>query len=441
MGWVVILKVMKKIMLFIFCLSLNIGFSQKNKSKNLGKTIAIVGGIAHVGNGEIIENSVILIKNDKINLVANMATVRIDMRHMQVIDANEKHVYPGFIIPNCTIGSEEFNDVKLDDDELEIEPPTSNIISIENFDDNFEIFESMKSNGILIGQITKQWGGIIGISSIIQFDALNWQNALVKENDGIHIYWPDKFMRGRWWLGDSDNVKRNKRYNKQVDSLNQHIINGIDFIKNPKSSNLLHEVMNPLFDKSINLFFHVNDKKGIKDVIRFSNKHDLGSITIVGGAESHLVKEVLKKNNISVLLRIVHSLPVNEDYAIDLPFVIAKILDDAGILVGLETSGDMERMNSRNLPFYAGTVAAHGVEKENALSMITLNTAKILGIDKTYGSIEIGKQATLFISDGDALDMRTNKVSHAFIDGREISLETHQTQLWKKYSNKFKAEK
>ena len=154
-----------------------------------------------------------------------------------------------------------------------------------------------------------------------------------------------------------------------------------------------------------------------------------------------MVKEVLKKNNISVLLRRVHSLPVNEDDAVDLPFVTAKILDDAGVLVGLETSGDMERMNSRNLPFYAGTVAAHGVEKENALSMITLNTAKILGIDKTYGSIETGKQATLFISDGDALDMRSNKVSHAFIDGREISLETHQTQLWKKYSNKFKAEK
>ena len=75
-----------------------------------------------------------------------------------------------------------------------------------------------------------------------------------------------------------------------------------------------------------------------------------GQLPLLVEQNHTLVKKVLKKNNISVLLRRVHSLPVNEDDAIDLPFVTAKILDDAGILVGLETSGDMERMNSRNLP-------------------------------------------------------------------------------------------
>ncbi|MDX1471359.1 MAG: amidohydrolase family protein, partial [Flavobacteriaceae bacterium] len=97
----------------------------------------------------------------------------------------------------------------------------------------------------------------------------------------------------------------------------------------------------------------------------------------------------------------------------------------------------MERMNSRNLPFYAGTTVAHGLTKEQALQLITLNAAKILGIDQNYGSLENGKSATLFISEGDALDMRTNLLSHAFIDGREVSLETHQTELWKRYSGKL----
>ena len=98
----------------------------------------------------------------------------------------------------------------------------------------------------------------------------------------------------------------------------------------------------------------------------------------------------------------------------------------------------MERMNTRNLPFYAGTTAAHGLDKEVALQLITGNTAKILGIDANYGTLEVGKSATLFISKGDALDMRTNIISDAFIDGRKISLETHQTKLWKRYSNKYK---
>ena len=102
--------------------------------------------------------------------------------------------------------------------------------------------------------------------------------------------------------------------------------------------------------------------------------------------------------------------------------------------------GQMDRMNTRNLPFYAGTFAAFGVEKEKAVQMITGDAAKILGIDAFAGTLEVGKDATLFISDEDALDMRTNQISDAYIQGRKISLETHQTKLWKRYSNKFKAE-
>ncbi len=106
-------------------------------------------------------------------------------------------------------------------------------------------------------------------------------------------------------------------------------------------------------------------------------------------------------------------------------------------MVGLENSGDHERMNTRNLPFLAGTCAAYGLDKEQALQLITFNTAKILGIDKQCGTLEEGKDATLFISDGDALDMRTNKLTKAFIQGRMISLETHQSKLYNRYKEKY----
>ena len=97
----------------------------------------------------------------------------------------------------------------------------------------------------------------------------------------------------------------------------------------------------------------------------------------------------------------------------------------------------MERMNTRNLPFYAGTYAAFGLDKEMAVQLITGNAAKILGVDGFTGTLEIGKDATLFISEGDALDMRTNNISDAFIQGRKISLESHQTTLWKRYHKKI----
>ena len=78
--------------------------------------------------------------------------------------------------------------------------------------------------------------------------------------------------------------------------------------------------------------------------------------------------------------------------------------------------------------------------REDAVKLITNNAAKILGIDNTVGTLEVGKDATLFISEGDALDMRGNILTEAFIQGRNISLKSHQTKLWKRYSNKYKSE-
>jgi imidazolonepropionase-like amidohydrolase len=195
--------------------------------------------------------------------------------------------------------------------------------------------------------------------------------------------------------------------------------------------------MRGLFDQSKTLYIHVNDEKGIVDAVEFSKSQGLSKSVIVGGYEAYKLADYLKENKIPVLLRRVHSRPDNDDHDYDLPYKMAYLLVEAGVTVGLETSGDMERMNSRNLPFYAGTTVAHGLSKEQALQLITLNTAKILGIDSHYGSLEVGKSATLFISSGDALDMRTNNLTNAFIDGRNISLESHQTELWKRYSKKY----
>ena len=96
----------------------------------------------------------------------------------------------------------------------------------------------------------------------------------------------------------------------------------------------------------------------------------------------------------------------------------------------------MERMNTRNLPFYAGSFAAYGVPYEKAVALLTSNPAKILGLENEIGTLEAGKRATFFLSKGDALDMRTNILSHAYIDGRAISLESHQTELYQRYSEK-----
>ena len=162
---------------------------------------------------------------------------------------------------------------------------------------------------------------------------------------------------------------------------------------------------------------------------------------MVGGTNSLEAADFMSKNNIKIALEQPHNLPSMEDEDVKSRFRLASQLINKGVTVAVDPTGAMTRMNTRNLPFFAGSFSAYGVEKEKAVETITLNAAKVLGIEHNYGSIEVGKSATLFISHGDALDMRTNNLSHAYIDGREVSLETNQTKLWQRYKKKVEEEK
>ena len=130
----------------------------------------------------------------------------------------------------------------------------------------------------------------------------------------------------------------------------------------------------------------------------------------------------------------VHALPCAPEEDVDQRYKLPYLLQKEGILIGLTIWGSWEQ---RNLPFNAGTAATYGLTKEQALSAITLNTAKILGIDKQTGSLEPGKDANLFISLGDALDMRTNQLEIAYIQGREVDLSDHQQELYDKFKTKY----
>ena len=164
-------------------------------------------------------------------------------------------------------------------------------------------------------------------------------------------------------------------------------------------------------------------------------------MTIIGGYDAPWVAPLLKEENVAVMIPRVHSLPRFSGDEIDAPFSLAKQLHDAGILFCFQNTGDMEAMNARNLPFQAGTAVAFGLPYEKAVQALTLDAAKILGIDQKYGSIEIGKSATFFLSQGDALDMRTNQVLRAFIDGRDITIRNKQEDLYEKYQKKYNAKK
>ena len=433
------IKMSKKIYILLLVLSISIATkAQLTPALKQSKSVLILNATAHLGNGTIIENSAIGFVDGKINLVADARVIRLASGAYDItIEASGKHVYPGFIAPNSTLGLVEIDAIKSSDDEDEIGTMNPNVRSIIAYTADSKVIETVRPNGILMAQITPRGGIISGSSSIVQLDAWNWKDATIKENDGMHMNFPATFRRSGSWF-EPGSIEPNKDYAKQILELSTFLSNAKAYLgDSSKERNLVLEATKGLFDGSQTLFINANEEKQIIDAVQFAKENGIKKMVIVGGYEAYKTAELLQKNNIGVLLKRVHDMPENEDDDVDLPFKSAKLLTDKGVLVGLENSGAMERMNTRNLPFLAGTCAAYGLDKEQALQLITSNTAKILGIDAQCGTLEQGKDATLFISEGDALDMRTNKLTNAFIQGRMISLETHQTRMNEKYKTKY----
>ncbi len=402
------------------------------------KSVLLLNGYAHLGNGKVIENSAIGFKNGKITLVADARTIKINPQDYDtIIHIEGKHVYPGLIAPNSTLGLVEIEAVRATRDFSEVGEFKPNVRAVVAYNTDSRITPTVRSNGVLMAQITPRYGFISGTSSIVQLDAWNWEDAALKIDDGIHLNWANMYRSSGWWA-EKGGISKNKKYQEQYNKVYRYFQEAKAYAaeSNYVEKNLEFEAMRGIFTGKKTLFIHADFSKEIEEAIAFKKHFDIPKVVLVGGYESYLLTDQLKENNIPIMLRRIHSLPEYDDDAVDLPFTLPKKLWDAGVLFCLENSGDMEAMQTRNLPFYAGTAAAYGLGKEQALQLITLNAAKILGIDAFCGSIEPGKDATLFVSEGDALDMQTNNVILAYIQGRKVNLDNPQKYLYRKFKAK-----
>ena len=439
---------MKKIIL-LNILFLNLIYSQQTPAPTQDKSVLIYGSTAHIGNGEAIKNSVIGFTDGVIDLVAStdgiwsneilmMFSDSNSKKYDTIIDASNSHIYPGIIALNTNLGLVEVDAVRasVDDDETGTYLPE--IRSIIAYNAESKAVESMRPNGVLLAQIAPNGGIISGKSSVVQFDAWNWEDAVIKYDQGIHLNWPSPYTFGRWWLGEDRGLKANNNYSKQIKDLKDFFEKSKANMNIEKSMNLKSNAMKTVLDGETTVYLHADDEKEIVDGVTFLKSFGIDKIVIVGATESKNQLNFIKVNNIPVIVKQPYRFPQSVDSDPMETFAIAKKMLDAGILVSIDPTGTASaRVSIRNLPFYAGSFSSFGIDKEVALSMITHNPAKILGIDKDFGTLEVGKSATLFISKGDALDIISNNVTHAFISGRNLSLETHQTRLWRRYSNKY----
>jgi imidazolonepropionase-like amidohydrolase len=433
---------MKKIFIFLIILSLGARAQETvYPAAKQAQPIAVTNATVHIGNGQVLNNATVLMVDGKITAVGTNVTVP---ANAQIVNGEGKHVYPGLILSSSNLGLVEVPSVRATNDVQEIGDMNPNVRSITAYNTDSKIINTLRSNGILLANIVPEGGLLSGTSSVVQLDAWTPQDAAYKTDAGIHFNMPTMMARPRFGFGGGggnagpnqpppdpvkeglDRVEKIKSFFREARAYNADPAHD--------ETNLKFASVKGLFDKSQKLYVHANTVKQMLVALDFVKEFGFDMV-IVGGSDSWQIADLLKQNNVSVILNQLHSLPTLEDDDVDQPYKTAAMLQKAGVTFALNDEDGQTR--GRNLPFNAGTAVTYGLTREQALQAITLNAAKVLGVDKQTGSIEVGKDANIIISEGDILDMRTSQVTHAYIQGRTINLDDKQKQLNERYLKKY----
>ncbi|MBK8493658.1 MAG: amidohydrolase family protein [Chitinophagaceae bacterium] len=432
---------MKKIIFYIASLlPFTNGIAQETISPAAAQkeTIALTNATIHVGNGQVIPNGTVVLKDGKITEVSTTASTA----GARVINCNGKHIYPGLILASSQLGLVEVNSVRATVDATEIGEMNPSIRSIVAYNTDSKVINTLRTNGILLANIIPSGGIISGSSSVVQLDAWNWEDAAYKTDVAIHFRMPSLLNRTRGARGGgaqpgiqvaADPVKRGL---EQVENVKIFFREAKAYLAEPvhEQTNLKFEAVRNLFNKKQKLFIHCNIVKEMLIAVDFVKEFGF-DVVLAGAVDSWQIADILKQHNMAVILNQLHSLPTMVDDDIDQPYKTPAILQKAGVLFTF--TDDDVNSRYRNLSFNAGTAVAYGLTREEALSAITLNAATILGIADKTGTVETGKDANIIVCEGDIFEMRTNIINHAFIQGRYVDLDNKQKQLAEKYQKKY----
>lgn len=429
---------MKKLLLALLAL-LPFGLRAQNPApaKPQSEPIVLTGATIHVGNGQVIQNGVIAFDKGLITSIGPASTA-VDRGTSEVINLSGKHIFPGIIAMGSTIGIQEIASVRATLDFEEIGDINPHVRSLAAYSTDSEVIPTLRASGILLAQAVPQGGTVSGSSSVFNTDGWNWEDAVLKKDDGIWLTWPSYLTRSFDFETSSVTTKKNEKRLEVIRILESTFADALAYadLANPDLTNLRLKAMKGLFDTTQNLYIRASYARDMVDAVKFAQRYGIKKVVIVGGDEALKVAPFLKENNVPIVLAGTHRLPTRPDDPVYTPYEQPAKLHRAGVKVAI--SYDDEWWRVRNLPYLTGTAAGFGdITKEEALQMVTRNPAEIMGVDKQVGTLEPGKQATLLVTTGDMLDMRGNVVEHAFIKGAKVNLDNKQKRLYDKYREKY----
>jgi imidazolonepropionase-like amidohydrolase len=410
--------------------------------------VLIRGGTVHTMTGEPLQAGQILFDKGRIKAVAAVGSP-IGASGAEVIElkANEQ-VYPGLVDANTVIGLIEVGLVRATRDTAEIGTLNPNARAITAVNPDSELIPVTRSNGILTALVVPQVEGngiIAGTSGLIELDGWNAEDFTVATPVGMHVFWPQMRFSEDLFPPPFD-TRRESLQRQSAASLRllqESFANAAPYAQEKragiaKTTDLRLEALIPVLEGKLPLFAHVQDIVQIRSALELAKRFSL-KLVIVGGGDAWRVADELKARDIPVIVTGQHGLPLRETDSYDSLYSVAGKLARAGVrfCIAHQINYVIDEPQDRNLPYEAAAAVPFGLPHDEALKAITLYPAQILGVGDKLGSLEVGKYATLIVTNGDPLETAT-QVERAFIEGREVDLNNRQIELYKKYAERLR---
>lgn len=415
-------------------LVVGIAHAQITEKPEFGK-FAITNATIHTVSDGVIQNGVVLVDGEKITAVGNNVKITPDY---QRIDGDGKHVYPGFMDSGTILGLQEIGAVAVTNDQAELGEFNPNVRAFTAINPSSATIPVTRLNGVTHVISSPVSGTISGKATLIDLYGYSPDSMAVSPNAALHLNFPSS-LKGGWWDDRSDEEVK-KEYEENIKNLND-LWKKAEFYdrmmtayeENPSGkeqpdADKKLEAMREVVTGEIPVIISVDHEKNILNALEWVKEHPEARFILAGVEDGWRVADKIAEAGIPCLVATLYT-PERDYDNYQRPYQNPGKLHEAGVKVAIAT-GDNE--NVRNAPYHAGYAATYGLGKEEALKAITLNAAEIFGVDDKLGSIEVGKQANLFIADGDPFEPMT-QIEQVFIRGYKIPMVSRHTQLYKEY--------
>jgi hypothetical protein len=400
------------------------------------RPLVIHSATVHTVSDGVIESGFVAFDDGRITHVGAGAPPAIE--GAVVRDATGLHLYPGLIAAQTTLGLTEVGSVDVTQDSAEygrVKPEVRAAVAV---NPDSDLIPVARANGILTALVFPGGGLVSGRCATLRLDGWTWEQMVIDDVAGLAVNWPRTEPITAWWMRQSAEEQR-KQIEEDLRSVEKVFDEAIAYMKAREAdpsleTDLRFEAMRPVLEERRPLFVNASSMGQIESALGWATRRNL-DIVIVGGHQADLAIPLLTKHDVPVIIGGLHRLPGRRDAAYDQPFTLPRVLHEAGVRFCIASGAGAA--HERNLNHVVATAAAYGLPKTQALRAVTLSAAEIIGLGASHGSIEVGKSATLIVTNGDPLEIMTDTLV-AFIDGRRIDLGSRHRELYEKYREKYR---